>query len=527
MEQEIFQTVMDTKNKMEAVSKEHVTNYLNTHALDDKGKRQMSDQQWNAVEFLTTTKDQFCAVQGLAGTGKTYMLDYARQVFEDNDFVVKGACYTGKAANGLQKDAHIPSTTLHSFLNQLEKEAGNMEPNHDFKSKTSWNLKGIKPAEKREVWIVDEASMVDNVAMHNLMKAAELKEAKVVFVGDNQQLLPVGAGNAFSNLVENKKIGYTTLDEIRRQKDSPELLGAVKEAVLGDVKKTFEVLEKKNNIVTIAEHKDRMKAMVEEFTKLNQADRDATVILTATNRDRKTLNEGVRKELKRSGQLQEGKVFNVVDNYGNTLKREFSVNDKVIFLQNDKKIGVQNGQTGFVEQIKDNTLVIATTKDINSPDRMIIEIELEQYNRIDHGYAMTTHKAQGITENRAIINLDTSQKKLNSRNSFYVDISRARHEVKVFTDDRKMIMDQVKEFDKKLTSDDFNLKSTPRPEHTDFKKYWQDTLEKINASIETFRSRVRATDMSNLPDIGRYLENWNKPQPQQPAITPKDRGVGR
>lgn len=726
MEKEIFQVVSNTKNKMEAIDHKVAKDFLTKIATGEDGKLKVSTQQWDAILFLSTMKDQFCAVQGLAGTGKTYMLDYTRQVLEAHGYVVKGACFTGKAANGLQKDADIPSTTLHSFLNTLEKEAGHVDLNQNFKDKSGWNLEGLKPSEQKEFWIVDEASMVDNMAMRHLMQAAELKNAKVCFVGDNQQLLPVGIGNAFSNMVENQKMSYITLDEIRRQKEAG-LLKSVLNSVLGGVTgvaESFNFLEKKNvvqeiinrderinaivkefstlseddrkrtvvltagdsdrgelnlkirqeliksnhldkgvsfsiqnedglkrkqefsindkvvflksdeqlgiqkgqigyiekidgvnvsiksindnssrtydinlneynsidygyaktpnrgqlaiedkalvnfdsthkmididisgakngvkvftdnkrefkdhlkdleknNVVhEIGDRKSRLNAIVESFTTLSREEREGTVVLTAGNKDRKELNKEIRYQLKKQGELLDGVTFNVKSADGIAYKREFAVGDKMIFLQNDKNMGVQNGQTGFLEKIEGNVLTIRCG-DKDKPQ--MVTVDVEKYNYIDHGYAMTTHKAQGITENRAIINLDTSQKMLNSRNSYYVDISRARYEVKIFTDNKEEIKQQVKDFAKKLTSDDFVIsklnkineffkKDTPTKafDMDSIKDFCKDTFNRISESFNKHNTsnNYKLPSFENIAGIDRVNEPAIK-KPKGPSV---------
>lgn len=373
------------------------------------------------------------------------MLNYARKVLEEAGYEVKGACFTGKAASGLQEDAKIPSSTIHSFLNRLEREAGNMKPGEDMLAKAEWNLKGLQPGDKKAAWVVDEASMIDNVTLRQLMTAAEAKNAKVIFVGDRQQLLPVGVGNSFSVLIETGKINAVVLEDIRRQKN-PELLQAVREAVKGDLSKSLELIEK--DMQVIAKHKDRLAAIVAEYTALTPQQQKGTVILTAANKDRRLLNEAIRAELVKQGRLNSGKEFSTEDGQDKASKKEFSLNDKIIFLQNNNRLQVRNGQTGFVNKIEGNIITIES-------GGKEIAVDLAQYKKIDHGYAMTTHKAQGITTDRVLINLDSSQKLLNSRNSFYVDISRARHKVKIFADDKEKISDQAKEFARKLTSEDF------------------------------------------------------------------------
>lgn len=519
-EKEIFVEVAQTKNSIKAMKPVEIQKIL-TQALG-KDNAELSTEQRQAVTHIATTRDQYTAIQGLAGTGKTHMLNYARQVLESDGYTVTGACYTGKAAEGLQTDAHIPSSTIHSLLNRMEREAGNWKfpaPGEDLQSKTEWNFIGLTSSQQKEAWVVDEASLVDNSTLRHVMEAARLKNAKVILVGDRQQLLPVGVGNAFATLTELNKIGTVKLTEIRRQKNN-ELLKAVREAVGGDIKKSLDILEK--DTVIIGKLKARLKAIVGDYTDLSIDEQKKTIILTAANKDRHTLNDSIRKELLKRGQLKPGTEFKTEDATGKKYSREFSLNDKIIFLQNDNKLGVRNGQTGLASKIEGNIITI------NSNSKEII-INTEQYNKIDHGYAMTAHKAQGITVDRALINLDSSQKQMNTRNAFYVDISRARHQVKIYTDDHKKIADQVKDFAKKIISEDFLIAASASK---------KGELTPLKVSIKVSKNFIKRKGDLKLPSFGGMvgkevigigikiakkivddLADFNKPQAQEKIQT--------
>jgi len=397
--------------------------------------------QQNAVRQICNTKDRFSAVQGLAGTGKTHMLNVARQILEADGYMVKGVCFTGKAAEELNKGAKIDSRTIHSHLNSLEKEAGNFQftesQSEEREVKNDWNFQGLKSSVKKEVWVIDEASLVDNKTLKQLMEAAVLRDAKVIMIGDAWQMQPVGAGSAFANLIRNDQIQYAIMDEIVRQKNK-NLLFAVRESVTGSPEKSLTMLKK-----TTRQIKDRDKRL-----------------------DR-------------------------IAHSGLSSMREFSLNDKIMFLQNDPKLGVQNGQTGYIVGIQDQNITVQS-------GNQTIAVNTAEYAYLDHGYVLTTHKAQGITEDRVFIHIDTNQKQLNSRNSFYVDISRARFRAFIYTNDKDKLLDTIAEFQTKLSSRDFSFNGPPdreaavpsKPENTLFRDFVQDELDKAAAaSWDAFKAR--------------------------------------
>jgi conjugative relaxase-like TrwC/TraI family protein len=412
---------------------------------DGTKEKTLSQEQQKAVEHVCSNRDSFSAVQGLAGTGKTYMLGVAREIYEKENYIVKGVCFTGRAAEELFQGAGIESITIHSHLNKLEKEAGYQDNLEVLKDKNTWNLNGLQPGNQKELWIIDEASMVDNRTMVQLMEAAERKQAKVIIVGDARQLQPVGAGNSFSNMIENHKINFIEMQDIRRQKDR-NLKEAVMESVRGDVGKSLEKLQ--SHIIEIRDREKRLQHIAKDFSQQYIHERENSVIITGSNMDRRILNQEVRQALKEEGLLKQGHQMEVVDRQGHYEKKEIAPGEKIMFLNNDKRLGVSNGQTGYVHSIQGENLII-------SSNQKEYRFNMKEYSHIDYGYAMTTHKGQGITVDKAFIHLDTHQQALNSRNSYYVDVSRARNEVWIYTDDKQGLQKSVAQFQERISGFDF------------------------------------------------------------------------
>ena len=332
-------------------------------------------------------------------------------------------------------------------------------PTLEQRNTDGWKLAGLKPTEK-EVWIVDEASMVDNRLMKQVQEAAILKDAKVVFTGDAKQLQPIGAGNAFSNMVERNMIAHTRMEDIQRQKD-PALAArtdpghekyylrqAVREAVEGNVQKALDKLQE--HIVQVGSRAERIARIAGDYSALTKTERKETVIVTGTNADRREINERVRENLKARGELGGGREFQTAQG-----KREFSPGDKIVFLKNDRELNVKNGQVGIVRGSENGKLAVLVGHQVKA-------VDLTRYNHVDHGYTLTAHKSQGITADRALIHIDTEQKGVNNRNAFYVDVSRARHEVKIYTDDKDRIAEKVSQWQAKLSSYDFSEKDHDR-----------------------------------------------------------------
>lgn len=436
----------------------------------------LGDEQKGVVHHIANSPDQFIAVRGLAGTGKTFTLNAAREALEANGFEVKGMSASGQAAEELGADAKIKDcSTIHHTLNAAEKEAGNALPGQNYETKTTWDFTGLQKSTKPTVWFVDEASLTDNNLFLNIQKMAKLKGNKVVFIGDDRQMPPVGAGNAFANLAQSGKISTVELSNIRRQTD-PELLRAVTEAVKGETKVSLDIISKK--IQEIPSHSKRMNAITKDYTSLSSVERKQTLVLTATNADRVELNSKIRKQLIKNGELDEGQKFHVETGKNRIEERSFAVKDRVTFLRNDNRLGVKNGTIAVITGIMDDKITVA------AGEKKIV-VDTNQYKNIDHAYCQTPYKAQGKTVQRAIINMDSKDTKLNSKNAFYVVVSRAKTNVKLFCDSREKLDPQISKFVHKMTSQDFNrnlgkskgLKGR-KASSMDFSKAWKTGAEK-------------------------------------------------
>ncbi|MDD3055308.1 MAG: MobF family relaxase, partial [Aliarcobacter sp.] len=151
IEKSIIQDAKDFKNSFDEIaSKETLNNFA------EKNYSTMTTGQKESFTHILNSKDLICGVQGDAGTGKTFMLKAVKDFIEKSEskYELQGLSFTGKAADEIQKEANIDSTTLHSFLNQKE-----------FK--------------ENQIYIVDEASMVGSKQMKELIEKAKKTNSKI------------------------------------------------------------------------------------------------------------------------------------------------------------------------------------------------------------------------------------------------------------------------------------------------------------------------------------------------------------
>ncbi len=400
---------------------------------------------------MLSSSNKYIAVEGIAGSGKTTMLEQAKLLYESQGVNVIGMAFTGKAAETMESEAAISSQTIHKYLNHLSPTTPH----------NSWDFSSVKKAETPEVWIVDESSMLTDHLLSNILKASEKRNAKVVFLGDPNQLLPIGTGNAFDRMTrkDNEQVPTARMREINRQEEGSNLRKTV-EALSGK----FENIEKQSplsyindSIKEIPQRQYRLNSVIHEYCNYTVEKQDKSAILVARNNDRNELNSEIHNRLVEKGTLKNECLLTSVNQYGIETSNPYAIGEKVIFTKNDYKlkdtngetVGIKNGQLGKIININGPKVTVQTNTNQN------VIFDTREYKHFDYGYAMTTFKAQGITVDNALIVHDSTQKSSNTRNKIYVDVSRAKKSVKIFTDDKETLVKQAKRFQQKITSSTF------------------------------------------------------------------------
>lgn len=265
-----------------------------------------TEGQKEAITATLTSADRFVAVQGLAGTGKTTMLKGLRELAEEGGYTVRGMAPTGAASKVLAKETGIATETVSMFQikeRQLQKDiefAKDYAP--DF-------------TRKKELWIVDESSFLSQRQKAQLDHMANKAGAKVVYLGDTLQLQGVEAGKPFE-LAQQHGLQTAYMTEISRQK-TPELKAVVdamtgrdalpEGARLTNVQLTnngraFEAMDKAGMVKEV-KGGHVIAELVKDIVTMSAAEREQTIVITAYNKDRQEINQGVRRGLQERGAL--------------------------------------------------------------------------------------------------------------------------------------------------------------------------------------------------------------------------------
>ncbi|MBM2709941.1 Ti-type conjugative transfer relaxase TraA [Mesorhizobium caraganae] len=326
----------------------------------------LSGEQSDALAHITDGRG-LGVVVGFAGTGKSALLGVARQAWAAAGYEVRGAALSGIAAENLEGGSGISSRTIASMEH-------------------SWG-QGRDLLTTRDVLVIDEAGMVGTRQLERVLSHAADVGAKIVLVGDPQQLQAIEAGAAFRSIHERN--GGVEIGQVRRQREDWQR-DATRDLATGRIGAAISAYDAQGMVHQAATRDEARGELVERWDRERQAYPEASrIILTHTNDAVRALNQAARERMRAAGYL--GAEVHVDVDRG---ARAFASGDRVMFLRNERGLGVKNGTLGVIEQVNAQSMTVRTD------DHRSVRFDLIVYAHIDHGYAATIHKAQGMTVNR-------------------------------------------------------------------------------------------------------------------------------
>ena len=353
----------------------------------------LSGEQSDALGHITDGRD-LGVVVGYAGTGKSAMLGVARETWEAAGYEVRGVALSGIAAQNLESGSGIASRTIASLEH-------------------SWHQRRDLLT-TRDVLVIDEAGMVGTRQLERVLSHATEAGAKVVLVGDIKQLQSIEAGAAFRSIHERH--GGAEIGEVRRQRQDWQR-AATRDLATGRTGHALEAYRSRGMMHEAETREQARGDLIDRWDRDRQASPDKSrIILTHTNDEVRALNEAARMRMRAAGNL--GNEMRMMVERG---ERGFASGDRVMFLQNERGLGVKNGTLGIIEQMS------AQSMTVQIDDGRSVRFDLKDYNRIDHGYAATIHKAQGMTVDRVHVLATPGM----DAHSSYVALSRHRDGVEL------------------------------------------------------------------------------------------------
>ena len=361
-----------------------------------KNNSHLRQEQKAAIEHITLGRGSIAAVSGMAGTGKTTMLKVAAEIWKQSGFTPRGIALSGKAADGLSTEAGIQSSTIAKTLFELEKSRN--------------------PLTEKTVLILDEAGMVGTKHMNRLIKEVEKAKAKLVLVGDAKQLQPVDAGGPFGAIVD--LLGDVAMTEIIRQKE-PWAREAVHDMANGLAARALDAFASRGQVSITDDKPQARSALLKAWQAGGLEKPQDNLILTSTNQDAAILNREAQAVRKEEGYLGSKSI--------KAAGEVFYQGDRILFTKNAAPRGIRNGSIGTIDKIE--SLLTQKLHVILDNGRRV-QVPLDEYDSIKLGYAVTTHKSQGMTTQDTFILTDEA---MQDRELSYVQASRARGTTRIFT----------------------------------------------------------------------------------------------
>jgi conjugative relaxase-like TrwC/TraI family protein len=383
---------------------------------------QLTREQVEALQRLTSSSG-LVSVDGYAGTGKSRVLKAALACWKG--YSVIGCAVSGKAAEGLQESSGITSYTLARLIGSKELNfQGDLQKGivHDLKhharmltraarKRTTWKNDRIRLG-PNSIVVVDEAGMVGTEDLRKLAQACAKAKAKLVLVGDADQLGPLSAGAPFREVC--RRFGVATLTTIVRQTELWHQR-AVKLLSKGRSDRALQEFARRGLLDISPNRRRAIDALVADFAATgglrDTRDRVALAVRTA---DVEQINSKIQHARKREGVLGRPTI---VDG------RLLFENDRVVFRKNCRVLGVKNGTFGVIESLDERERVVTVRLD----NGRTVRVDLQKYSSVFPGYCSSNFRAQGITQTNVFVFADGLD-----RQGGYVALSRARATTKIF-----------------------------------------------------------------------------------------------
>lgn len=481
-------------------------------------KTTLNEGQKSAAKLILTTEDRVVGIQGYAGVGKSYTLSQTLPQVEAMGSNVHVFAPYGAQVKSLKEDGHDAHTLAKLLNSQSMQDAIN----------------------ENDLIIVDEAGVIPNKDAEKLLKIAEQRNARVVLLGDIQQTKAINAGKPF-DLLQDNKMGLAVIDEIQRQKNET-LKKAVVQAAKDQPKQSIQTLSKSKSVYEIKNKEARLDMLVTRYMNYSNEERDETLIVTGTNKDKDYINDHVREamgvknagheteQLKRvdmsksemkharyykegslvevqtkphNSDLKKGEIYKVVGSEKQILivenkqgeqikfspirerlsvyeskKMEVSKGDKLRVTKGDSEKSTTTGDKLIVETVAKSHF---TARDVKTNDVHIFDTKGK--NHLDHDYCSTIHGSQGLTVNNVLVNIDTNSR-TTTKEVYYVAVSRAKKEAIVVTDSISKLPNSIAKEAEKYSAHQMVGNEKNNIPSTDIDKNKERNLEKQKEELE-------------------------------------------
>ena len=370
--------------------------------VQKKTKIELSQNQCKALEIAVQAK--VMVITGGPGVGKTTLVNSIIQVLRAKEMKIALCAPTGRAAKRLSETTGLVAKTIHRLLKFNPGTGGFI---HDDRNP----LKG-------DIFIVDEASMIDQVLAQQFLQAIP-QRAAVIFVGDADQLPSVGPGRVLCDIIASNVVPTIHLTEIFRQAAESRIVTGAHRINEGQLPEFPEPGDKSSDLYFVeSEETARALAVIKKMVSDSIPNRlgfnpiDDIQILTPMQKGElgaKNLNVVMQALLNPRG--------NQVERFGVV----FREGDRVMQTENDYDKDVFNGDLGRIISVDEmNGDVVVKI------DEQKVSYQFRELDELRHAYAITIHKSQGSEYPCVIIPMHTQHYVLLQRSLLYTAVTRAK-----------------------------------------------------------------------------------------------------
>jgi exodeoxyribonuclease V alpha subunit len=362
----------------------------------------LAKKQKEAIK--SAIENKVMVITGGPGTGKTTIINAILKIFSRIGTQILLAAPTGRAAKRMSEVTGYEAKTIHRMLKYSIK-GGGFEKNED------------NPLDC-DLLIVDEASMIDTILMHHLLKAVP-KQATFILVGDVNQLPSVGAGNVLKDIINSQAVPVVELNEIFRQaRESLIIVNAHK--INTGIMPTLKIPGNKVEDFYFIQKEDPeevLKLILELITEripksFNLDPIEDIQVLTP-------MHKGVVGALNLNITLQQ--ILNPREDGITRGGRNFRINDKIMQIRNNYDKEVFNGDIGKIVNIDTESQEVMI-----SFDGRTVTYDYPDLDEIVLAYAASVHKSQGSEYPAVVIPILTQHYMLLQRNLIYTGVTRGK-----------------------------------------------------------------------------------------------------
>ena len=359
------------------------------------------EEQQAAIRMAAEQRSSI--ITGGPGTGKTTVIKALIEMYRQSGLMRIVLCApTGRAAKRLTEVAGCEATTIHRLLVPVEGEPYVFLKNED------------DPLEA-DVVIVDEASML-NVQLFYALMTSVPPEARVVIVGDADQLPPIGPGFVLRDLLDAGVVPATGLQRIYRQAEGNTIVSNAREVNEGRMPN----LDGTGDFVfmPVESEEEMTETVANMYAALSHQVSDVLELQVIS-----PMRRGDIGSMRLSGAIQ-AKVNPPGPMKAEIRHREivYRTGDKIIQVRNDYDLEVFNGEVGVIYAVSSSAL------SIRFADREV-RLPFDELDSIMPAYAITVHKSQGSEYEAVIIPFVGGYGNMLQRNLLYTAITRARRKV--------------------------------------------------------------------------------------------------